>query len=207
MNFFDSYYHAAKHLNDVDRHAFYDQLFAFYYEGIEGEITGTAAAVWEAVKPVVAKSRAKSGARKGKTKQNQNEIKQKSNEKQNDNKTKSNQKQIENHMDMDMEKDMDNNPPISPQGEDEVAIVVDYMNEVCGTNYRATSDATRKHIKARLDDGFTVDDCKRVIDNKARDWIGTDYAKYLRPGTLFIPSKFEAYLNQQGSREIDWSEL
>ena len=35
-----------------------------------------------------------------------------------------------------------------------------------------------------------------VIDTKAKEWMGTDMEKYLRPETLF-GSKFENYLNQQ----------
>ncbi len=71
--------------------------------------------------------------------------------------------------------------------------VIDYLNEKAHTNYRH-SDTSRKHIKARLNDGFSVDDCKTVIDKKCAEWLGNDMEKYLRPETLF-GSKFENYLN------------
>lgn len=74
--------------------------------------------------------------------------------------------------------------------------VVDRLNEVCGTNYRPSTAATRKHIQARLREGFTVENFYRVIDKKAAQWRGTDMAKYLRPETLF-GSKFESYLQER----------
>ena len=73
-------------------------------------------------------------------------------------------------------------------------IIIAYLNEKAGTKYRASSKATSQHIHARLEEGFTVDDFKCVIDKKCAEWLGTDFAQYLRPVTLF-GTKFEAYLN------------
>ena len=74
--------------------------------------------------------------------------------------------------------------------------VVDYLNLRAGTRYRSTSEDTRKHIRARMDDGYSLDDFKAVIDHKAAEWKGTEWEKFLRPSTLF-GSKFESYLNQR----------
>ena len=74
--------------------------------------------------------------------------------------------------------------------------VIDYLNEKAGTKYRH-SRASLTPIAARLAEGFTVEDCKAVIDHKAGEWLGTDMERYLRPQTLFSPSKFEGYLNQK----------
>lgn len=73
--------------------------------------------------------------------------------------------------------------------------IVNYLNSILGTNYRYTTRKTQDCIKARLNEGFTVDDFKTVIDKKAKEWLGTDMEKYLRPETLF-GNKFEGYLNQ-----------
>ena len=70
------------------------------------------------------------------------------------------------------------------------------MNSKTGQHYRAGSKDTQKHINARLAEGFTVDDFKRVVDNMWTDWRGTEWEKYLRPSTLF-GSKFENYLNRK----------
>lgn len=82
----------------------------------------------------------------------------------------------------------------APPFKAEVAEVVAYLNEKAGTRYRPSSKSTSQHIHARLAEGFTVDDCKAVIDKKCAEWLGTDFAQYLRPVTLF-GGKFEAYLN------------
>ena len=73
--------------------------------------------------------------------------------------------------------------------------IIDYLNIVLGTNYRYTTKKTQDSIKARLNEKFTVDDFKTVIDKKAKEWKGTDMEIYLRPETLF-GTKFEGYLNQ-----------
>ena len=75
--------------------------------------------------------------------------------------------------------------------------VVAYLNEKAGTKYRASSEKTKEKIRARVAEGFTLEDFKTVIDNKCAEWVNTDYAKFLRPETLFGP-KFEGYLNQKG---------
>lgn len=73
--------------------------------------------------------------------------------------------------------------------------IVDFLNQRCGTSYRPSAGSTKKLIKARLAEGFSVDDFKMVIDKKAAEWSGTEYEKYLRPETLF-GSKFGTYLGQ-----------
>lgn len=73
--------------------------------------------------------------------------------------------------------------------------IIDYLNLKAGTNYRAPSKKTKSCIHARLEEGFTVDDFKTVIDKKCAEWIGDEkMEKYLRPETLF-GTKFEGYLN------------
>ena len=73
--------------------------------------------------------------------------------------------------------------------------IVAYLNDKAGTKFRASSDRTQSLIRARLADGFTLDDFKTVIDKKCADWMDTDYQQYLRPITLFDKTKFENYLN------------
>ena len=73
--------------------------------------------------------------------------------------------------------------------------VIDYLNSKTGQSFRSSSKATQQHINARLAEGFKLEDFMRVIDNKCADWLGTEWAQYLRPSTLF-GSKFENYLNR-----------
>lgn len=74
--------------------------------------------------------------------------------------------------------------------------IMNYFNQQAGTSYRASSKATQRLINARTNEGFTVDDFKRVIDIKVASWKDdSKMSKYLRPATLF-GTKFESYLNE-----------
>lgn len=76
----------------------------------------------------------------------------------------------------------------------EIKEIIDYLNLKARKNFRSSTAATQSLIKARLNEGFTVEDFKKVIDIKCNEWLGSDYAQYLRPQTLF-GTKLESYLN------------
>ena len=81
--------------------------------------------------------------------------------------------------------------------------ILDYMNQVCGTHYKPTTKKTQTLIKARVKEGFTVDDFKTVIDKKFQQWHkDPKMVEYLRPETLF-GTKFEGYLNQTNATVND----
>lgn len=74
--------------------------------------------------------------------------------------------------------------------------IIDYLNLKTSKSYKHSTSKTKSLIKARWNEGFRVDDFKKVIDNKCFEWIGNPgMAKYLRPETLF-GTKFEGYLNE-----------
>lgn len=79
------------------------------------------------------------------------------------------------------------------------SLVIDYLNRKASTNYRASTKNTQSFINARVKEGYTVEDFKKVIDSKSREWLGTDFEKYLRPATLF-GTKFENYLNEANKK-------
>lgn len=84
---------------------------------------------------------------------------------------------------------------------DSIKDIVEYLNLKLGTGYKPSSQATQKHIRARLSEGFTVEDFKTVIDKKCAEWMGDPkMEKYLRPETLF-GTKFEGYLNSKTRRD------
>ena len=73
--------------------------------------------------------------------------------------------------------------------------IVEYLNLKTKSSYRASSDKTKRVINARLNEGFNLDDFKKVIDIKCTQWLGDEkMEQYLRPETLF-GTKFESYLN------------
>ncbi len=88
----------------------------------------------------------------------------------------------------------------------EVRAIVAYLNSQSGKHFRASAASTAKPIKARLAEGYSVEDFKRVIDVMCAEWLGVtakdgrDMTQYLCPETLF-GGKFERYLNSRGKSE------
>lgn len=80
--------------------------------------------------------------------------------------------------------------------------VLEFLNEKTGRKYQAV-DANTKIITSRLKEGASVDTCKAVIEAKVAEW-GTDakMAEYLRPATLFNPTKFAQYVGRLGEKPM-----
>lgn len=77
--------------------------------------------------------------------------------------------------------------------------IVSYLNVQAKTSYRPATKKTKQLIAARWKEGFTLEDFKRVVDNKVAEWLNdSKMNQYLRPETLF-GTKFESYLNQKGA--------
>lgn len=73
---------------------------------------------------------------------------------------------------------------------------IDFLNKKAGRKFKHT-ETNITPIVARLKDGFTSKDIAKVIIYKVNDWNSDpQMSKYLRPETLFRPSKFESYLNE-----------
>ena len=79
--------------------------------------------------------------------------------------------------------------------------IIEYLNQRIGSNYKPNASKTKTAIHARVQEGYTLEDFKIVIDKKVNEWYGTDMAKYLRPETLF-GTKFEGYLNQPETQRV-----
>ncbi len=74
--------------------------------------------------------------------------------------------------------------------------IVNYLNHKTGKKFNAKTKATVNHIKARMKEGHTLEDFKKVIDIKVAKWgTNPEMMDYLRPETLF-GTKFESYLNE-----------
>lgn len=75
--------------------------------------------------------------------------------------------------------------------------VINYLNKVTNKKFSSSGKANVNFITARLKEGRTVEDLKRVIDLKAAKWKDDPKMNdYLRPETLFNPTKFESYINE-----------
>lgn len=75
-----------------------------------------------------------------------------------------------------------------------VVQVIDYMNSVGCTKFRANTGNTAKMVLARYKEGYTIEDFKKVIDSRFKAWNGTDMMQHFCPQTLFRPNNFEKYL-------------
>ena len=74
--------------------------------------------------------------------------------------------------------------------------IIDYLNEKTGKKFRSNIIKTQKFIQARINENYTLEDFKKVIDIKVQEWGKNEKMnKYLRPETLF-GTKFESYLNE-----------
>ena len=105
-------------------------------------------------------------------------------------------------VDRDKELDKENNDNMSGENkkinkaaEDIIDECVIYLNSVSGRNFKPKTESIRKFIRARISEGYVLDDFKRVIDNQWFKWKDTDMAEYMRPSTLFSAEKFPNYIN------------
>lgn len=82
--------------------------------------------------------------------------------------------------------------------------IIFYLNKKTGKHYKVKTPKMVRLIRARLKEGFTVEDFKAVIEKKCDDWLGNEkMERYLRPETLF-GTKFEGYLNETPNNEKDY---
>lgn len=85
--------------------------------------------------------------------------------------------------------------------------IINYLNNKIDTHYKTTTPKTKQLITARLNEGFTVEDFKKVIENKYSTWFkDKKMCNYLRPETLF-GTKFENYLNEKVKKRLSDEEL
>ena len=73
--------------------------------------------------------------------------------------------------------------------------VISYLNLRAKKNFKVDTASHQKFIKARLKEGYVLEDFKKVVDVMVAKWKGTEYEQYLQPQTLF-GNKMDNYLNQ-----------
>ncbi len=77
---------------------------------------------------------------------------------------------------------------------DQAKQVLTHLNQKTNSRYQVCKSSL-ENIRARLGEDFTLDELMLVVDYSTAKW-GDDLkmSEYLRPTTLFQPSKFPAYL-------------
>lgn len=79
--------------------------------------------------------------------------------------------------------------------DDRVKQVIDLLNSMTGSKYKASTRSHASNISGRLNDGHGVDDLMAVVRFKVGEWLhDPKMAQYLRPETLFQAGKFNGYL-------------
>ena len=78
--------------------------------------------------------------------------------------------------------------------------VISYLNLKAKKNFKVNTASHQKFIKARLKEGYVLEDFKKVVDVMVAKWKGTEYEQYLQPQTLF-GNKMDNYLNQPMPRK------
>ena len=79
--------------------------------------------------------------------------------------------------------------------------VISYLNLKAKKNFKIGTASHQKFIKARLKEGYVLEDFKKVVDVMVAKWKGTEYEQYLQPQTLF-GNKMDNYLNQPMPRKV-----
>lgn len=79
--------------------------------------------------------------------------------------------------------------------------VISYLNLKAKKNFKVDTASHQKFIKARLKEGYILEDFKKVVDIMVAKWKGTEYEQYLQPQTLF-GNKMDNYLNQPIPRKV-----
>lgn len=121
--------------------------------------------------------------------------------------TKNGHKNIYYLQDIDFRNDKDNKnitggdievvPPKKTKPQIPYQEIIEYLNKKTGKKYSHKAKGNQQMIRARFNEGYTLDDFTKVIDIKTIEWIDNPkMVAYLRPTTLFN-EKFDIYLNQE----------
>lgn len=202
---YKEYYELITLLTEREQQELLLAITKFMFEDVEPTLNDKQTKIFNNLRRPLEKSkkRSKCGSiTKSNENQEENEIETKENQKEIKTKSKENQKENENktHQDVNVNVNVNVNDNVDVNVKkislEEIKGIVEYLNIKSNSHYKYSTDKTQTLIKARIKDGFTLDDFKIVIDKKCEEWLGTDFEKFLRPETLFS-NKFEGYLNQK----------
>ena len=77
----------------------------------------------------------------------------------------------------------------------EIESILAYLNDKTGKKYKRTA-SNRRIISDRLEEGYTLTDLQRVVDNQCSRWLkDPERNQFLAPALLFDGDKIERYLN------------
>ena len=197
--FYKSFYDSIKELDLLDQAQIYNAIFTFQFEGEKVELNGVCKSIFTLIIPQLEANNKRylNGLKGGAPKNNQNAKKKQSKNNLNSIKKQPNENENENENENVNVNDNENVYNKYIVGDNNVyKEIIDHLNLRTGQHYKHSTDKTRRLIKTRLNEGFTLEDFKVVIDKMCVEWMNTDMKKYFRPETLF-GTKFESYLNRE----------
>lgn len=202
MIFYSSFHKAIKELPPDEYKECMEAILCYGLDGEEPELQGIARVIYTLIKPQIDANnkRAANGSKGGRPpKETNGSEKEKPMVSESKNRRLENEKPKEKEKVKEKVKEKNINNILSgkPDRAGARLEIITYLNKKTGKDFRHSTKATVRLIEARLNDGYTVEDFKKVIDNKVTEWKGTEQEQYLRPETLFAPSHFESYLNQR----------
>jgi len=87
--------------------------------------------------------------------------------------------------------------------DEEVKEAIEFYNNLTGRKLSYKKESQTKLLRARLIEGYTLNEIKKVIANRYEEWKDNDVmAKNLYPTTLFRPSKFPKYLEESKRTKV-----
>jgi uncharacterized phage protein (TIGR02220 family) len=80
--------------------------------------------------------------------------------------------------------------------EEKVDVVFDMFESICGKKFNKKTEGHRKPIRGRIKEGAILDEISDMMKFMNDKWGNdNDMSMYLRPQTLFAPTKFQSYMN------------
>lgn len=71
--------------------------------------------------------------------------------------------------------------------------VIDFINQHCGKSFKPNK-SNLEHITARLNEGYSVEELRKVVEHRSSlEWY-QENRKYMKPSTFFQAKKFDEFL-------------
>lgn len=186
--FYRSFYEAIAELPDADLASCFRAIADYALNDVEPDTPGIAKTVFRMAKPQIDANtkRYQNGTKGGrpskeeKPNDNQNVTKPKPSKNQtitkpepNDNVNVNDNVNENENVNVNDKNNMSSGTSADHTSEYPYKAVIDYLNTKMGTDYKSSSKDSQKHIRARFQEGYKLEDFYTVIDKKVREWKGT----------------------------------
>lgn len=78
----------------------------------------------------------------------------------------------------------------------EITQIIEHLNALADRRFHPNNTIYAQHIRARLKDGYTLQELLDIVTLKVKEWKGTEFEQYLQPDTLFNKTKCNKYRDQ-----------